>query len=122
MKIKVFLILSIALLFAESGFTQTKRIAPDIEIKKGYTFVPYTFADLSKISSLNVPNKDFFDKNTFLTGMGYILQGLKFSSPVDQFNAVVPFDFRAYEPLHFSSFSQTIQTNYLLQNSIQPIK
>jgi len=60
--------------------------------------------------------------NKVLVGTGFLLQGLKFSSPVDQFNAVAPFDFRAYEPLHFSSFSQTIQSNYLLQNSIQPIK
>lgn len=60
--------------------------------------------------------------NRVLVGTGFLLQGLKFSSPVDQFNAVAPFDFRVYEPLHFSSFSQTIQTNYLLQNSIQPIK
>lgn len=122
MKIKAFLILSIALLFAESGFTQTKRIAPDIEIKNGYTFVPYTFVDLSNISSLKVSNTHFFDENKFLTGMGYLLQNLKFSSPIDQFNAIAPFDFRAYEPLNFRSFSQTIQTNYLLQNSIQPIK
>jgi len=60
--------------------------------------------------------------NKVLVGTGFLLQGLKFSSPVDQFNAVVPFDFRAYKPLNFSFFSQTIQTNYLLQNSIQPIK
>ena len=109
MKIKAFLILSIALLFAESGFTQTKRIAPD-------------FVDLLNISSLKVSNTHFFDENKFLTGMGYLLQNLKFSSPIDQFNAVAPFDFRAYQPLNFRSFSQTIQSNYLLQNSIQPIK
>jgi hypothetical protein len=60
--------------------------------------------------------------NKVLVGTGFLLQGLKFSSPIDQFNAVAPFDFRAYEPLNFSSFSQTIQSNYLLQNSIQPIK
>jgi len=60
--------------------------------------------------------------NKVLVGTGFLLQGLKFSSPIDQFNAVTPFDFRAYEPLNFSSFSQTIQTNYLLQNSIGPIK
>lgn len=60
--------------------------------------------------------------NRVLVGTGFLFQGLKFSSPIDQFNAVTPFDFRAYEPLNFSSFSQTIQTNYLFQNSIQPIK
>ena len=39
--------------------------------------------------------------NKVLVGTGFLLQGLKFSSPVDQFNAVVPFDFRAYKPLNF---------------------
>ena len=81
-----------------------------------FNFIPDYNHQFQQIKPLQVKS------NKLLIGTGFLLQGLKFSSPIDQFNAVVPFDFRAYELLNFSSFSKTIQTNYLLQNSIQPIK
>jgi hypothetical protein len=86
------------------------------DAKISFNFIPDYNHQFQQIKPLQVKS------SKVLIGTGFLLQGLKFSSPVDQFNAVAPFDFRAYEPLHFSSFSQTIQTNYLLQNSIQPIK
>jgi len=85
------------------------------DAKISFNFIP----DYNHQSQIKPPQ---VKSNKDLDGTGLPLQNLKFSSPVDQFNAVAPFDFRAYEPLNFSSFSQTIQTNYLLQNSIQPIK
>ncbi|XWN36149.1 MAG: hypothetical protein ROO71_09295 [Balneola sp.] len=85
------------------------------DVKISFNFIP-DYNHQFQIKPLQVKT------NKVLVGTGFMLQGLKFRSPVDQFNAVAPFDFRAYEPLHFSSFSLTIQTNYLLQNPIQLIK
>lgn len=61
-------------------------------------------------------------KSAFLTTAGYLLQGFKFSSPIDQFNATAPFDLRGYQPKDFSSFVSYINDTSLLQQKITPIK
>ncbi len=96
--------------------TQTKWEVPALK--------PISFNYIENSSNsivLRVPSQSL-KVNHFLKGAGYLLQGLKFSSAIDQFNAVAPFDFRAYEPMDFSSYSHSIQNNYLLAQPIQPIK
>ncbi len=56
-------------------------------------------------------------ENKFLVNTGFFLQGLKFNSPVDQFNASLPFDFRAYEPRTFSELNQKVSSNLLLRTN-----
>lgn len=88
------------------------------------TIKPLSFTYIGNIShtiNLDLPSQSL-KKDHFLTGTGFLLQGLKFSSAVDEFNATAPFDIRGYEPNYFSSFSQIIKKNYLLQNNIQPIQ
>jgi len=55
--------------------------------------------------------------NNLLVSTGFLLQGLKFNSPVDQFNASLPFDFRAYEPRTFSELNQKVSSNLLLRTN-----
>lgn len=117
MKRKFFILtlfLCLIALSASAQILEQKNNRTD-DAKISFNFIP-DYNHKFQIKPLQVKS------NRVLVGTGFLLQGLKFSSPIDQFNAVAPFDFRAYEPLNFSSFSQTIQSNYLLQNSIQPIK
>lgn len=54
-----------------------------------------------------------------LYSTGWLLQGLKFSSPIDEFSALAPFDVRAINPVSFSEYSFQVKKDYLLQE--QPI-
>mgnify|MGYP003648043868 CR=1 FL=1 len=43
-------------------------------------------------------------------------------SSTTDFNATAPFDARGFEPASFSSYSDLIETNYLLLNPTKPVK
>lgn len=120
MKTTLFLSLLISLALNSVVFSQTQHnniSKSDQHIPK---FMPDIFENTSLISSHNIHIG--IKKSTVLYGAGYLLQGLKFRSVVDQFNATVPFDIRGYKPTSFSSYSQVITQNYLLTQSTQPLK
>lgn len=122
MKNKIFLLLSIVLFLSEFGFTQSKKNLRDIEIKNEFNFVPDTFVNFSSNSTLKLSNKAFFKNNNLLLISGYLLQGFKYVSPVDEFNAVAPFDVRGYSPKDFTSYLSYIDRSQFFQKSINPIK
>ncbi len=119
MKQRIFFLSGLFCLIALSSSAQTieheEELQSASQLKFEYTSTTKLSFDI-KFQPLSLKT------NRFLTGTGYLLQGLKFNSAIDQFNAISPFDFRAYKPLSFSSYSQTIQRNYLLAQPIQPIK
>lgn len=110
------------LLLSTVGFSQSKQTTQPVDSKIHIHFVPDSFLDLTNNSILKHPINSMPKRNPFLTGAGYLLQGLKFSSSVDQFNAVAPFDFRAFEPLDYISYSEAFQKNQLVLNSVRVIK
>ncbi len=111
------------LLLSVSGFAQAIEQQQNLNTGDSeLRFLPSS--QISPISSLSfqVATKYENKKNNFLLGTGYILQGLKFRNAVDQFNATAPFDTRGFEPTSFSSYSDLIETNYLLLNPTKPVK
>lgn len=52
--------------------------------------------------------------NRVLISSGWILRGLKYDSPIDEFSALIPFDKRAFDPYTVSGFNTSITRNYLL--------
>ena len=120
---KQILIISLLLTLANSS----SLLAQSIEFKKEISNNSelHFFPDSSSVLAtpqLNFYFKNSSKKNSFLSVTGYLLQGLKFGSAVDQFNATAPFDIRGYKPASFSSYTHTISQNYLLAQPIQPIK
>lgn len=59
----------------------------------------------------------FESRSDFLFHTGAFLQSLKFSSPIDQFNALVPFDQRAFRPVSYSRFNQSLNNAQLILNT-----
>jgi len=111
----VFLFMTSISLSAQNLEQPDQKIQPSNKLS--FSFVSNVTSSLD----LKLPIQSF-KKNHFLAGAGYLLKGLKFSSVVDEFNATVPFDFRAFEPSSFSSYSETIQKNQLLINPTRVIK
>jgi hypothetical protein len=56
-------------------------------------------------------------RSNFLFQTGAFLQSLKFSSPIDQFNALAPFDQRAFSPASFSRLNQSLNDAQLILNT-----
>ncbi len=56
-------------------------------------------------------------RSNFLYKTGAFLQSAKFRSPIDQFNALAPFDQRAYQPASFSSFNQLLTNAQFILNT-----
>ncbi len=104
--------------FAQALDQQQNLNTEDSELR----FLPSSQTNSRSSLSLQVATKPENKKNNFLLGTGYILQGLKFRNAVDQFNVTAPFDVRGFEPASFSSYSDLIETNYLLLNPTKPIK
>lgn len=121
MKIKVFFLISILLLLSNYVSAQSKKKLSDFEIKLKYDFVSTSFTGLSSNSTLKLSSNPLSNNNVLLV-TGYLLQGFKFSSPIDQFNATPPFDIRGYQPRDFSSYVSYINGTSLLQQKITPIK
>ncbi len=125
-KFMKFHILSIALfslVFSAAGFSQSLIQKETTIDTSDLHFIPNSTDDLATIFSAKTSlKKPTSKKNNFLLGTGYLLQGLKFSSVIDQFNATTPFDARGFEPASFSSYSDLIETNYLLLNPTKPVK
>jgi hypothetical protein len=123
MKIKVFILISFVLLLSSSVSAQSKKELNDFKIKLKYDFVSTSYTGLSSKSSLKLSNKALFDNNSnLLLITGHLLQGFKFSSPIDQFNATNPFDIRGYQPRNFSSYVSYFNDTALLQQKIRTIK
>lgn len=93
--------------------------SPKIEIQE-FSFIP-DFEQVPSGSMISeiIPKKS---SNSFLLGTGWLLQGLKFNSPIDEFNALQPFDLRGFDPVNFSSYSSYIQTNKLLINPVNTLQ
>lgn len=122
MKIKVFILISIVLILSNFVSAQFKKKLSDFEIKLKYDIVSTSFTGLSSNSALKLSNKSLSRNYNVLLVTGYLLQGFKFSSQVDQFNAIAPFDIRGYQPRDFSSYISYINDTSLLQQKITPIK
>lgn len=102
------------ILFSVTGFAQT---AESSTIPADLHFVPqrvlsYTPGVNEKVTHLFTPQK-----NTLAFATGFLLQGLKFSSPIDEFHAFAPFDARGFEPRSFSEYSLDVQLHYPLLQS-----
>tara|TARA_R110002096_G_scaffold97694_1_gene217625 strand:- start:3566 stop:3937 length:372 start_codon:yes stop_codon:yes gene_type:complete len=123
MKSHILSIALVSLLFSITGFSQT-LIQKETNIDTSdLHFLPSSTTDfVANFSTKTSLKKTDNKKNSFLLGTGYLLQGLKFSSVIDQFNATAPFDARGFEPASFSSYSDLIETNYLLLNPTKPVK
>ena len=120
MKSILFLPLLVAIAFSTSTFAQFQ--SDSIYKSDQYTlkFLPEVY-ESSPLVSTRIHN--FSEKKSpILYGAGYLLQGLKFNSAIDEFNAQAPFDFRGYKPRNFSSYSQVITQNRLLAQPIQSKK
>ena len=82
--------------------------------------VEFQFLQVNLIPSLTddlTMLTQFESRNNFLTQTGAFLQSLKFRSPVDQFNAIAPFDHRAFQPASFSSFNKLLTNAQLILNT-----
>lgn len=60
--------------------------------------------------------------STALKSVGFLLQGLKYRSAVDEFNAHPPFDIRKFESPNVSSYQSSIQNTYLLRSQPFAVK
>lgn len=60
--------------------------------------------------------------STALKSVGFLLQGLKYRSAVDEFNALPPFDIRKFESPNVSSYQSSIQNTYLLRSQPFAVK
>lgn len=56
--------------------------------------------------------------NRVLTSAGFLLKNLTFNSPIDRFNAQLPYDQRVYEPKTVSELSSKLSTNLLLNKNL----
>lgn len=80
------------------------------------SFLPAQSLDFSS-KSISFSSTSFtYKKSNFLFATGWLLQGLKFSSALDEFSAISPFDLRDYEPTSFSGYINHFQTNQLIMN------
>lgn len=121
MKAKFLLPLIICLMLSSASYSQYQN-APEINIKTSpeLTFAPqfYSIQPNLNLKIAHTSSKE----NNLLYGMGWVLKGLTFNSPIDEFNAVAPFDVRGYSPKDFTSYLSYIDRNHFLQKSINPIK
>ena len=62
-----------------------------------------------------LPTANYFtSSNKLLFSTGWILQGLKYDSIVDDFSSLAPFDSRDFEPKSITELNLLITSNYLL--------
>ncbi len=87
-----------------------------ITVPEQIDFVP-TKITLTQDFDLNHYYSFQTQPNKFLKTTGWILNGIKFDSPIDEFTAIKPFDIRAYTPPTISEYSSLITKNYLLINN-----
>ncbi len=59
----------------------------------------------------------FESRSNFLFQAGAFLGSLKFRSPIDQFNALAPFDQRAFRPVSYSRLNQSLNNAQLILNT-----
>lgn len=118
----IFLSFSLLMLpLSSSIMAQNTELKQKANIKSELRFLPNSISDLTVYHS-GFSFRNTSKQNIFLARTGYLLQDLKFSSPIDRFNATAPFDIRGFEPTTFSNYSNYIKTNYLLLKPIQSIK
>lgn len=105
----VTLLLSVS---ASVAFAQSNADVPkDVEFRfVQVNLMPLSTNGLTLVTQLE-PRSDF------LFQAGALLQSLKFSSPIDQFNALSPFDQRAFHPVSFSRFNQSLNNAQLILNT-----
>ena len=119
MKTFAFLSVSILLALSSNGFSQNQNNDVFSSEQTKLTFVPNSFEPIPLFHSYTISKEKSY---TILYSVGSLLQGLKFHSAVDQFNATAPFDFRGFEPKNFKSYTSLIKENQLLLNPIQSLK
>jgi len=117
---KTQLILLFLALFIISTKTKAQHIQEEVKPKTStdlrFDYIPNS--DL--MINFKLPHNP--TNNKFLFSAGYFLQGFKYSSIIDEFNATPPFDIRGYEPRNFSSYVSYLNETSLLQQKITPIK
>jgi hypothetical protein len=60
--------------------------------------------------------------STLQKATGWFLHSMKYSSVLDEFSSLAPFDLRGYKPISFSQYEIYTQQNYLLtQQSRYPL-
>lgn len=80
------------------------------------SFLPTQMLDFN-IEPMRFTQTSFsYEKSNFLHATGWLLQGLKYTSALDEFTAISPFDSRSYEPTSFSGYVNHFQRNQLIMN------
>lgn len=118
MKIQLILSFLVLLLISTSAMAQhmQEEVKPKISTDLRFDYIPNSDLMINFKLPQNPTN------NKFLLSAGYVLQGFKYSSVIDEFNATPPFDIRGYQPRNFSSYVSYLNETSLLQQKITPIK
>ena len=98
-----------------NSYAQMDQIVPEESIQ--LSFVPETFNN----GPLLNPGQSFettkYSRSASLFVTGFLLRGLKYSSPIDDFFSYQPFDPRAIDPVNFSEYSLYLNRNYHIHQS-----
>ena len=110
MKIKLVGI-AIIICFSINGYAQQSDTLIHSEITEPLQFVP-SVLNSDHIAITLKPTG--VKPNTFLNFTGLFLQGLKFRSPMDQFQSYSPFDIRGYETKTVQEYEFLLHSNQFL--------
>ena len=102
------------LIFCLISLGANAQTMPDTSVQNQYQFVPMK-VELSNFALTYNPVRH--QQSKLLKSTGWLLYGLKFSSAVDEFNAIAPFDQRAINPTSVSNFNLSLSRSYLLLNT-----
>ncbi|MCG8372000.1 MAG: hypothetical protein MI700_00610 [Balneolales bacterium] len=98
-----------------NSYAQMVQIVP--EDPSQLSFVPDAFTNDPLLNLEQTFRATNHSRSTSLFVTGFLLSGLKYSSPIDDFFSYQPFDARAIDPVSFSEYSLHVNRNYQIHQS-----